>query len=120
MRIFSFIAIAFFYFFSLGNGITEGFSQSNVSSNTTYVKPYESKYIPIKNPVIKNTYHYNPPLETPKSYINANNVEVQSPTRYAQVPQGASAVCRDGSYSFSRSRRGTCSHHGGVSRWLNN
>jgi hypothetical protein len=23
-----------------------------------------------------------------------------------------------GAYSFSQSRRGTCSHHGGVGRWL--
>ena len=23
----------------------------------------------------------------------------------------------DGTYSFSENRRGTCSHHGGVSRW---
>ncbi|WP_431636442.1 DUF3761 domain-containing protein [Dyella sp. KULCS107] len=36
----------------------------------------------------------------------------------ADVPAGASAQCRDGTYSFSRSRRGTCSHHGGVARWL--
>lgn len=28
------------------------------------------------------------------------------------------AVCRDGSISFSRNRRGTCSHLGGVRRWL--
>lgn len=28
------------------------------------------------------------------------------------------AVCRDGSISLSRNRRGTCSHHGGVARWL--
>lgn len=34
------------------------------------------------------------------------------------APAGASAQCRDGTYSFSRSRRGTCSHHGGVARWL--
>jgi hypothetical protein len=33
-------------------------------------------------------------------------------------PAGATAQCRDGTYSFSRSRRGTCSHHGGVARWL--
>ena len=31
---------------------------------------------------------------------------------------GPSAQCRDGSYSYSRSRSGTCSHHGGVARWL--
>lgn len=33
-------------------------------------------------------------------------------------PPGASAVCRDGTYSYSRQRSGTCSWHGGVRRWL--
>lgn len=33
-------------------------------------------------------------------------------------PASASAICRDGTYSYSRSRRGTCSHHGGVAQWL--
>ncbi|HET7230522.1 MAG TPA: DUF3761 domain-containing protein [Longimicrobium sp.] len=33
-------------------------------------------------------------------------------------PAGASAVCRDGSYSYSAHRRGTCSWHGGVAQWL--
>lgn len=31
---------------------------------------------------------------------------------------GASAKCRDGSYSYSTHRRGTCSGHKGVSNWL--
>lgn len=30
---------------------------------------------------------------------------------------GATAKCRDGSLSYSRNRRGTCSHHGGVAVW---
>lgn len=30
---------------------------------------------------------------------------------------GATAKCRDGSLSYSAHRRGTCSHHGGVSVW---
>ena len=30
----------------------------------------------------------------------------------------ATAICRDGTCSISKSRRGTCSHHGGVARWL--
>jgi endonuclease YncB( thermonuclease family) len=34
------------------------------------------------------------------------------------VPGNASAICRDGTYSYSQHRRGTCSHHGGVLRWL--
>nr|WP_255457212.1 DUF3761 domain-containing protein [Mycobacterium sp. Marseille-P9652] len=32
-------------------------------------------------------------------------------------PVGASAECRDGLYSHSVTRNGTCSHHGGVEKW---
>lgn len=32
-------------------------------------------------------------------------------------PAGATARCGDGSFSFSTSRSGTCSHHGGVAQW---
>jgi len=32
-------------------------------------------------------------------------------------PEGASARCRDGTWSFSHSRSGTCSGHKGVERW---
>lgn len=53
-------------------------------------------------------------------YTNSKGQKVQSPTRTAdnQPPAGATAQCRDGTYSFSQSRRGTCSHHGGVAKWL--
>jgi hypothetical protein len=36
-----------------------------------------------------------------------------------EPPAGATAKCEDGTYSFSESRSGTCSHHGGVAEWLN-
>jgi hypothetical protein len=36
----------------------------------------------------------------------------------AGPPPGASARCRDGTYSYSSHRSGTCSHHGGVAVWL--
>ncbi len=36
----------------------------------------------------------------------------------AAPPPGATAKCRDGTYSFSQHRSGTCSHHGGVAVWL--
>ncbi|MFZ1176446.1 MAG: DUF3761 domain-containing protein [Mycobacterium sp.] len=36
------------------------------------------------------------------------------------APAGATAVCRDGAYSFSTHHTGTCSGHGGVARWLTN
>ncbi len=34
------------------------------------------------------------------------------------VTSGATAICNDGTYSYSQNRRGTCSHHGGVAQWL--
>lgn len=34
------------------------------------------------------------------------------------IPAGATARCRDGSYSYSQHRQGTCSWHGGVAEWL--
>jgi uncharacterized protein DUF3761 len=54
----------------------------------------------------------------PRYYTNKNGQRVQSPTYSDTIPSGATAQCRDGTYSFSRNHRGTCSHHGGVARWL--
>lgn len=50
-------------------------------------------------------------------YTNKYGNRVQSPTIYNSKPAGATALCRDGTYSFSQNRRGTCSHHGGVAIW---
>lgn len=51
-------------------------------------------------------------------YLNSRGNCVPRPVRANKPPAGASAKCRDGTYSFSQSRRGTCSHHGGVAVWL--
>ncbi|MFJ1969329.1 DUF3761 domain-containing protein [Streptomyces sp. NPDC087903] len=32
-------------------------------------------------------------------------------------PRGATAKCKDGTYSYSKHFRGTCSHHHGVHYW---
>lgn len=53
-----------------------------------------------------------------RHYTNVDGYRVQSPTYYSSTPAGATALCRDSTYSFSRNRRGTCSHHGGVARWI--
>ena len=51
-------------------------------------------------------------------YINSDGTPVHRPARDDRgEPQGDRALCRDGSYSFSQHRDGTCSHHGGVQRW---
>ncbi|MHB1058814.1 MAG: DUF3761 domain-containing protein [Rhodanobacter sp.] len=54
------------------------------------------------------------------SYANREGFEVHRPahTTTGAIPLGATAQCRDGSFSFSMNHRGTCSHHGGVARWL--
>ena len=52
------------------------------------------------------------------TYINSKGETVKRPENCSVAPQGATALCRDGTYSFSQSRRGTCSHHGGVAKWL--
>ena len=54
-------------------------------------------------------------------YTNSDGNVIHSPahTKSGKAPEGATAKCRDGSYSFSQHRRGTCSRHGGVAEWLN-
>jgi hypothetical protein len=51
-------------------------------------------------------------------YRNVDGNCVPRPTQAAAPPAGATAECNDGTYSFSQHRSGTCSHHGGVKRWL--
>ncbi|MEO5901619.1 MAG: DUF3761 domain-containing protein [Ilumatobacteraceae bacterium] len=52
-------------------------------------------------------------------YQNSSHNCVRRPvkTKTPSWPARSSARCRDGSYSFSQHRSGTCSHHGGVAAW---
>lgn len=88
--------------------------QTNYSGYTGYVS---SRYVSTET---DRQEHYRSVHSTGavKHYTNSKGNRVQSPTHYNAAPEGATAQCRDGSYSFSQSRRGTCSHHGGVKRWL--
>src|ERR1700687_1081954 len=72
------------------------------------------------------------PSPSPKAVATAAPVAVAPPAPAppaaapAQDPYaaataaGASAVCADGSWSYSKTRSGTCSHHGGVHWWTGN
>ncbi len=46
------------------------------------------------------------------------NVSGHCVKRPSTSPKGATAKCRDGTYSYSEHASGTCSHHGGVARWI--
>ena len=54
----------------------------------------------------------------PEQYLNSSGNCVHRPEQAKRPPEGATAQCRDGTYSFSQHRQGTCSHHGGVAAWL--
>jgi hypothetical protein len=59
------------------------------------------------------------PVCTSGTYVNSAGNTVCSPEPGGPTaPAGATARCADGTYSFSESRSGTCSHHGGVAEWL--
>lgn len=59
-------------------------------------------------------------LSNNNTYVNSNGTTVHSPAESTDgsVPSGATAQCVDGTYSFSQTHSGTCSHHGGVASWL--
>jgi hypothetical protein len=52
-------------------------------------------------------------------YINVGGNCIPSPRRAPGTPTGATAICRDGTCSFSQKsfRHGTCSHRGGVAQY---
>jgi|CZKD01.1.fsa_nt_gi hypothetical protein len=77
-------------------------SQSSSTSTTPDTKPKQDK----------------PKCTNNGTYVDSKGQTVSRPESCSAAPQGATAQCRDGTYSFSQSRRGTCSHHGGVAKWL--
>lgn len=50
-------------------------------------------------------------------YTNSDGNKISSPVKALTAPKGASAKCKDGTYSFSKHRSGTCSGHKGVAKW---
>ena len=87
------------------------YSPSGSSLGSSWSSSYTPSYS-FKTP----SYSYTPSYSCGSgSYRNAYGSCTRSPTK--SYSSGATAVCKDGSYSFSKTRSGTCSWHGGVSRW---
>ncbi len=100
-------------------------SSSGNSKNTSVNSVKNSSYVSQPSyqsptPIETNTRSYTETntLSNDNYYTNTHGNQVHSPAYSNSVPVGASARCGDGTYSFSQSRRGTCSHHGGVANWL--
>jgi hypothetical protein len=64
---------------------------------------------------------YSPPAggDCGSGYYNTDGIWVPSPCSNPNLtPAGATALCSDGTYSYSLNASGTCSWHGGVAEWL--
>ena len=57
------------------------------------------------------------PTMTPVIFISMYPTIASSSSSY---PAGVTAICKDGTYSYSQHHQGTCSHNGGVKQWLAN
>ncbi len=58
------------------------------------------------------------PVATTTTHAAASTT-TKAPTASAVgAPAGATAKCRDGTWSMSKTHSGSCSHHGGVASWL--
>lgn len=92
-------------------------SNSSPATTSTYVPVIQSAITHVQDTTFAPS---SPDLSNSNDYVNTSGNTVHSPayTSDNSVPAGATAQCRDGTYSFSQHRSGTCSHHGGVASWL--
>jgi len=73
---------------------------------------------PVNKIILNGTKVTVPTVSPPSksnSYTNVDGNSIESPS---SNQSGATAKCKDGSYSHSQHRSGTCSGHGGVAEWL--
>jgi len=114
MNVRKWLAMAVLFLFVIGPvGVLGQASQAQTSTSTDKTGSTATQQTPSSDQQAPAQ-----PQSKPHTYTNSAGKKVQSPTQSKTVPEGATAQCRDGSYSFSQHRQGTCSRHGGVSRWL--
>jgi len=118
--------------------IASGSGNHQKQANTTPAKPATAQAIPVEPATPPHSLPVTPTptpapaaatppapstssgLSNTNTYTNSSGNTVHSPAYSTNdaVPEGATAKCSDGTYSFSQHRSGTCSHHGGVATWL--
>lgn len=85
---------------------------------TSRSKSIDTITTPVVNEVVEIGTKIPTPICSNGTYINSSGNTVCRPETSTNIPSGATARCSDGTYSFSQSRSGTCSHHNGVAEWL--
>lgn len=101
-------------------GTADPLTLQAISDKWHSVQTYIAAAAAAKPTTIPTTQYVPPPAPVaavPAPAPAPNPVSAPAP-QPAQPPAGATALCNDGTYSFSQHRSGTCSHHGGVAVWL--
>lgn len=100
-----------------GRVVTSTVGQNGVrtlSYHVTYINGKEVARRQVSNTITRQPINEVKKVGTYVYVAPPTPVYVPSP---AVNSNGATARCRDGTLSYSQHRRGTCSHHGGVSVW---
>lgn len=85
------------------------------ASTTTRCKDAQGKFIKCPGPTVAATAA----ASAGRAAKAVTKPATAAATRpMAGMPTGATARCKDGTYSMSKTRSGTCSQHGGVANWL--
>ena len=84
----------------------------------------------VSAPTVETPVQATPDVSNPSAAEKADQSAISNDTTYTNVSGDTipspvhlnsctgTAVCNDGSCSYSEHRQGTCSHHGGVAEWL--
>jgi hypothetical protein len=88
-------------------------ASSSPSSNSTPTTTVSSSPTPTPTPSTSSPT----PTPTPSTSSPTPTPTNSSPTN--SWPPDSTAKCKDGTYSYSKTRSGTCSGHGGVAQWRN-
>jgi hypothetical protein len=74
-------------------------------------------YTVTRTPTLTRTNTLTPTKTHTRLPTATYNPNVIIPVAPGVCPAGATAICTDGTVSYSAHRQGTCSHHGGVAQW---
>jgi hypothetical protein len=97
-------------------------AKSTTTTATTTARHYDCSKAGNANKAVckgsaTTTVTTSPPAPTKTVVHTTTTTNHTSVSTSAAGPSGATAKCKDGTYSHSATRSGTCSHHGGVATW---
>jgi hypothetical protein len=97
---------------------TDDLSPSDASTTDPALTPTDDS--PTDLPTVPADTGYAPASPPPAAPIRLAAQPTEAPPAPPPnaPPAGATALCDDGTYSYSQHHQGTCSHHGGVAQWL--